>query len=266
MKTRSEETVFADQFVPYYYQIADLLRRQIAQGDLAPGAKLPQELDLAKNFGVSRGPIRQALSLLEADGLITRHRGRGTFVSDNIKRPKSLNLTGMIEEYATHGMEGVFHLHSVEEISPSPKVANFFELSSEDRISRIERVRLIDKTPFCYILNYVPIQIGRKIPRTDYKKWTLFKIFEKRLHIPFTEMRQTIEAKSADNKLASRLSIGIMEPIMYVETFALGEKSVPLEFSQIFYRGDRFKYTVEQIRGLKSSPSDNTESPEKTEQ
>ena len=73
-----------NKFIPIYYQIANLLRRKIEQGELEPGDKLPNEMDLAKMFDVSRVTLRQALSLLEEDDLLVRERRNGTFVKKTI--------------------------------------------------------------------------------------------------------------------------------------------------------------------------------------
>ncbi|MFP6890523.1 MAG: GntR family transcriptional regulator, partial [Nitrospinota bacterium] len=225
-------------------QIADLLRRQIELGDLAPGMKLPKELELAEMFGVSRVPVRQALSMLVSDGLLKRSRGHGTFVTDDLKKPKALNLTGIAEEFVSHGMEGEFRLFSVQDVPPSPRLAELFGLGQRESLTRVQRVRMVENVPFCYVINYLPSGIGRKIPNADFEKLSLLKIFENRLRIPLGEIHQTIEARTADKEIASLLSLGIMAPVMYVDTYVYRKEGTPLEYSQIFYRGDRFKYSV----------------------
>lgn len=60
--------------------IARQLRALIESGELPDASRLPPERDLADSFGVSRAAIRKAMAVLEADGLIWRHVGRGTFV------------------------------------------------------------------------------------------------------------------------------------------------------------------------------------------
>lgn len=60
--------------------IARQLRTRIENGEFAEGARLPPERDLANSFAVSRAAVRKAMAALEADGLVWRHVGRGTFV------------------------------------------------------------------------------------------------------------------------------------------------------------------------------------------
>jgi GntR family transcriptional regulator len=65
-----------------YLQVRDALAQRIATGEWTPGSAVPNERVLAQEIGVSTGTIRKALELLEAQKLITRRQGRGTFVND----------------------------------------------------------------------------------------------------------------------------------------------------------------------------------------
>src|SRR3546814_11452241 len=72
-----------DQFTPIYYRIQESMRRRIVEGEFQPGARLPSESELARDFGTTRVTVRQALMRLVYDGLIERHYGRGTFVIES---------------------------------------------------------------------------------------------------------------------------------------------------------------------------------------
>lgn len=69
---------------PLYLQIADVLRRRIANGELPPDRPLPGEHALCTEFGVARGTIRSAVNVLREAGLVVRVSGRGTFVSPTL--------------------------------------------------------------------------------------------------------------------------------------------------------------------------------------
>ena len=72
----------ADRFVPSYFRLESQLRESIRSGAFRPGDPIPAESSLCQQFGVSRTTVRQALSRLVYDGLIERHRGRGSFVAE----------------------------------------------------------------------------------------------------------------------------------------------------------------------------------------
>jgi len=65
-----------------YVQVADHVAARIASGDLAPGARLPAERDMAAEYGVSYDTIRRATAVLRERRLIVTVHGRGTFVSE----------------------------------------------------------------------------------------------------------------------------------------------------------------------------------------
>ena len=83
-----------------YRQIAEQLRALIAQGDFATGARLPAERDLARQFGVSRPSVREALIALEVEGWVEVRTGSGVYVQDRAQRqpaPVAVNEWGPLE-------------------------------------------------------------------------------------------------------------------------------------------------------------------------
>lgn len=63
-----------------YVRVAEDIAARIASGELAPGARLRAERELAEYYGVAYGTIRRAMALLRERGLIETVHGRGTFV------------------------------------------------------------------------------------------------------------------------------------------------------------------------------------------
>ncbi len=67
--------------IPRYYEIFDYLQKQLRRNQYLPGKRLPSEKEMGETFGVSRITVRSALAELERRGLVTRQRGRGTYVA-----------------------------------------------------------------------------------------------------------------------------------------------------------------------------------------
>lgn len=73
-------TVDPRSHTPVYVQVADLLRRRIESGELAPGVSLPSESRLTQEYGIGREAVRMAMSILRSEGLVSTVRGHGTRV------------------------------------------------------------------------------------------------------------------------------------------------------------------------------------------
>ena len=78
--------------VPLYIQVAAELRRRIESGHWASGQKISTIEDLQEEFGVARVTVRQAVELLEKDGLVRRQQGKGTFVAADVEDTRWLKL------------------------------------------------------------------------------------------------------------------------------------------------------------------------------
>ena len=72
-----------------YRQIAGQLRTLITQGEFVPGSRLPAERDLAKQLGVSRPSVREALIAMEVEGWVEVRTGSGVYVLDRSSRRKA---------------------------------------------------------------------------------------------------------------------------------------------------------------------------------
>ena len=106
---------------PKYLQVADMLRREIADGVFRDGQTLMTEEELRMRFGVSRQTVRQAIALLEDDGLVDRRRGSGTYVRHGPRRRQGTVHVGVVTTYITdyifpsivQGIESVFNENGV---------------------------------------------------------------------------------------------------------------------------------------------------------
>jgi DNA-binding GntR family transcriptional regulator len=77
---------------PAYLHIADDLRAQIFGGSLQGGDRIPSEAELMADYGVSRIVVRNAMDILQAEGLVTKQQGRGTFVRE--QKPTIRRIVG----------------------------------------------------------------------------------------------------------------------------------------------------------------------------
>jgi len=240
--------------VPRYYQIVHQLEKFIQENNCAPGKKLPSEKELQTTYGVSRITARRAFEELEKSGLITRQRGRGTYVATRLERPDLPKFTGLIDSLFMIGRGGVVKEAHVDEVLAPPKVKAALQLTGSDvSVTKIRRVLLIHDRSYAYHQNFYPLTIGRKVHRRDLLQYPLLEILEKKLQIPVIEVRQTIEAVVADTEIAERLEVSFGSPLLYVERTLLGEIGIAVGFTQAYYRGDGYRLSVTLVKGAGNS-------------
>jgi GntR family transcriptional regulator len=123
-----------------YLQLRDLLAERIAQGTWKAGAHIPNEMDLAREVGVSSGTVRKALEVMEAQRLITRRQGRGTYVND----PNAAGLADRFSNIRGAGGErisGRVNLREIIEGIATSLERERLRLPGDAAVFRIHRVR-----------------------------------------------------------------------------------------------------------------------------
>ena len=125
---------------PLYLQLRDALSERIAGGEWKPGSAIPNESDLAREFGVSAGTMRKALDLMESERLLTRRQGRGTFVNDQTSDELAARFSNL------RALDGSRVCGEVMSAEVSEGVADVQEcqrlaLRPGDDVYRIHRVR-----------------------------------------------------------------------------------------------------------------------------
>jgi GntR family transcriptional regulator len=130
-----------------YQQLRDIFATRIATGEWKPGAFLPSEADLAREFGVSAGTTRKALQLLEAERLLTRRQGHGTFVNDPASDERALRYSNIC---ASNGerIVGEVKMLNVSEALANEAQRERLQLRSGDRVCQMRRVRLFNGASF----------------------------------------------------------------------------------------------------------------------
>ena len=123
-----------------YLQVRDALAQRIATGEWRGGAAIPNETDLAREIGVSSGTVRKALQLMDAQKLITRRPGRGTFVND----PASDELACRFIRLRTmdgQSLSGEVASQTIREGTADEQECARLRLHTGDGVYRIRRVR-----------------------------------------------------------------------------------------------------------------------------
>lgn len=132
---------------PLYLQVRDALAARIAMGEWKPNTAIPNEGDLAREFGVSSGTMRKALDMMESERLLTRRQGRGTFVNDQASDELAVRYSN-IRTADGERVTSEANVLQVSQGTANPAECTRLRLKSDDRVWRIERLRLHKGKPF----------------------------------------------------------------------------------------------------------------------
>ncbi len=238
-------TINPYDMTPKYYQLANILKEKIQNGEWPPRTPIPSERVLENQYNISRTTIRQAIDYLERQGFIYREHGRGTFVSPQKLQKGLQELTSFSEDLLRRGIQPGQIIQSIEFLTPSEAILRRLELPPHARVLRVERVRLGDGTPIGLQTSYIKLDENQIISREDLEKaGSLYKILQNKFNIIPTEADETLEVTLATPNEASQLQIKPGAPLLLNERLLYNQNREPVEFVKILYRGDRYRYLI----------------------
>jgi GntR family transcriptional regulator len=234
--------------IPLHEQISSWLRDEIGSGRLPPDAQLPSEHELCDRFGVSRVTVRRALQTLDADGLIYRRPGLGSFVCEKRMTQGLVRLTDFAQDLSRAGLQASSRvLHRGSEPCPPP-IAERLGLDPGASVVRLDRLRLGNGEAMALDRTWIPPYYAQLLEGQDLTRETLYQVLEREYGIPALSGRYRISAAPADADAAGHLGVDPGEALLVIErtTRTVGEK--PIYFQRRFYRSDRMAYELELSR------------------
>ncbi|HLO12383.1 MAG TPA: GntR family transcriptional regulator [Pseudoneobacillus sp.] len=226
-----------------YLQVIDRLKQDIEKGIYKEREKLPSEFDLAKQLGVSRATLREALRILEEENVIIRRHGVGTFVN---ARPlftsgiEQLNsVTNMIKQ--AEMKPGTIFLSSASQL-PTEEDIRRFSCSPDMEIVVIERVRTANGDPVVYCIDKIPEHI---LPDTfSHDEESIFSIIEEVTNRKITYAIAQIEPIGYHEKISPILECEPETALLVLKQMHFDEMDEPVLFSVNYFKADKFSFHV----------------------
>src|SRR5690349_2645925 len=217
--------------VPFYYQLRQLLESAVAEGTLASGEQLPTEASLCARYDVSRTVVRQALSDLDRTGLVTRHKGKGTFVAaPKVSEFVAQSLTSLHEDLSARGERLETKVLRLEVEPVSPHVAQMLELPESEQIVLLERLRFLRGEPLVVTTAHMPYSLCAPILELDMSDRSLFETYERELGHKLHRGTRAIEARTADTEVAGQLGVAEGAPVLVFSGVTYLEDGRPIEY------------------------------------
>jgi GntR family transcriptional regulator len=231
--------------IPLYIQIAEGLIGQVESGELLPGDRLPPERELSEQLGVNRMTLRRALGVLEAQGLVVRRHGVGTYISE----PKIDRRMDTVFRF-TRGMQSRGYtpgtrLISLDLVMMDAALGRELAVPVSAPAYRILRLRTVNQEPV--LLESYTIPAGRfpGLEGYDLEERSIYEVMESEYGVSIARARQSYEPVVASTFEAELLGVRVGAPLMLEKRISFDAGDQPVEYGKDRYRGDRFRFVTE---------------------
>ncbi|KQU74659.1 histidine utilization repressor [Ensifer sp. Root31] len=221
-----------------YEKIKTTIDRRVEAEEWPAEFQVPGEVELAEEFGASRLTVRRALRELQAEGVLIRIQGRGTFVVGPRMQCAVFNISDMAEEIALNGgahTSKVIHLSVVSRDSPQSSMLN---LGPEGVVVHARLLHLEDGTPIQLEDRFVNASEAPLFLEQDFTKITPHTYLLRETTV--TSVDNTIRAIRPDEDACRLLQIDSGQPCLLLDR-STWRDGVPVTRSRFVYPGDRYR-------------------------
>jgi GntR family transcriptional regulator len=213
---------------PLYLQLREALLERIAAGEWKAGGAIPNEADLAREFGVSPGTMRKALDLLETQRVLTRRQGRGTFVNDQSSAEMALRYSKLRR---ASGQPLVSEIAVSEFSQGAASEAELLRLGLEPEahVYRYRRTYVHEGRPFMVDKVVVPANV---FPGLENQKGAAYDVvaLARRYGLLTGNAAERISMGVADESHAPALNVAPGAPLLIFDRVVFELSGLPLEW------------------------------------
>ena len=238
-------------------RVAEELRHAILVGELVPGALLPSERELARTYGIARNTARQAIAILQADGLVDAQHGRGVFVRQGrplllrahdryARRHREAGVAPFRAEAEAQGHAARVELTAIERVPAPAWVAERLSLAEAEPVLLRRTRYLADDEPVQLADTYLPLAIadGTPLAEEDPAPGGIYAALEGLGH-RLTRIEQEVTARMPLPEEIDGLVLTIGVPVIDVRHTGFDEHGAALEVTHAILAADRNALTFE---------------------
>lgn len=219
------------------------MRDRIATDRLGPHTLLPSERELAEQHGVSRMTARQALSVLESEGVVYRRPPRGTFVAEPRVR---FHIGSFSEEISRLGHTPAARLLWAEEQQPTPSVRAALELPEDAFVHVFHRLRTVDDVPFALETTFYSAAVTPGILE-QIGDGSLWAVLRDRYGIEPTRSDAVLESVVLDDASCAHLGVRPASAGILLTRRTSDTTGRVVEYARDVYRADRAAFEVSEV-------------------
>ncbi|MGE3677261.1 MAG: GntR family transcriptional regulator [Burkholderiales bacterium] len=217
-------------------QLADLFRQRIARGVWPLGHMLPSLDELVQEFNVARVTVRQAMTRLAREGIVSPQQGRGTLVTGGAQVDRWFSVQTTLDDLHKVYLDTRPELRNLAEATGMP------QLTAKDGTPApayrwLRRLHARDGIPYCVISIYLDERIFRREP-ARFREEIVISVLRGMRGVKVARARQTLTINAADVEVAAHLQIPVNSPVGEVRRVFNDPKGGILYLAEVTYRGD----------------------------
>lgn len=232
------------QAKPLYQVVADSILKQIEDGALKPGDRLPSESELCRLYEVGRNTIRHAISELSNLGIVSTLQGVGSFVLDAENRfTKTAEfLYGFSQEMALHNKAVTSEIIDAKIINADPFLARRLGIQLGAEVVFLYRLRIMECEPIALERAYLPHQLVPGILVHDFSKESLYQVLSSEYNMRPDHAEQEIGAELATEEVAKMLGLKPPAVVLVFHRETRVRDGRVIEYVDSEFRADRFQF------------------------
>jgi len=231
---------------PLYARIEAALRARLAAGEWAPGAALPTEPQLAAEYGISQGTLRRALAALEAQRVIERRQGAGTYVAEATSARALFHFFRVARPDGTRPVPTSM-AHLLETRPARAEEAEALALPRRARVVAMERLRLLEGRPVLLEAIALPARLfaGFALPLGQVLEDELYVHYQRHHGVTVLRVEERLTALACPPGAAARLEVAPGTPLLGISRVAFDVLDRRVEHRRTWLRTDAQHYAVE---------------------
>jgi GntR family transcriptional regulator len=217
------------------------------------GSKLPSEPELAREFGVSRATLREAMRTFESQGLLKRRQGLGTFIVGPTQIIESgLEILESIETQAEKiGLKVKMGAFEISEIRSNSEIAKKLEISEKASLMKISRVILTEDGPVAYLEDILPFGILDSGMLNSQFTGSVLDLLIQNGNPPLSLSKTEISAIHAPTDVAKALNVQRGDTMLLLNAVLYNEEGDPIDYSYSYFLPGYFRlHIIRKIGGV----------------
>ncbi|RLC15022.1 MAG: hypothetical protein DRH93_20140 [Deltaproteobacteria bacterium] len=237
----------SDDPMPVYFKLQQKIKKQIEEGQWAPGESIPTERELSKTYELSSGTVKKSLLNLVNEGYLYRVQGKGTFVAGTTLRRGSLRYYRLQKDFRDEEIILTVRLIELNRIKGIPEYNKNLQISINQDLYKMKRLFLFKDKPILYSITYLPCKMFPDLEKfeNDFSgEMTLYQLLEKEYGITTVSNKKLLSTIAVDRETAELLNVSNGKQVLFIEMMSFTYQNKPYECRKTFCLTDEQKLVV----------------------